>query len=88
MMGVAIPVVDYWEMREDLDRLEDAVNRLEKVVECLIELYREERVKNWEMILREMLRRGEGKKGKIWIKPLYKDPRFEENDLLENEDRP
>ncbi len=57
MMAVSIPVVDYWEMREDLDRLEDAVLRLEKVVECLIELYQSERVKNWELILQEMLRK-------------------------------
>ena len=60
MMAVSTPVVDYLEMREDLDRLEDAVNRLEKVVECLIELYRSERVKNWELILQEMLKEKKG----------------------------
>ena len=56
MMAISVPVVDYWEMRDDLDRLEDAVLRLEKVVEALIELHRNERVKNWELILREMIR--------------------------------
>ena len=35
MMAVSVPTVDYFEMREDLDRLEDAVIRLEKVVEAL-----------------------------------------------------
>lgn len=55
MMALSVPVVDYWEMREDLDRLDDAVLRLEKVVECLIELYRTERVKNWELVLQKML---------------------------------
>lgn len=61
MMCISVPVVDYWEMREDLDRLEDSVNRLEKVVEALIELYRIERVKTWEMILHKMLERREKK---------------------------
>jgi hypothetical protein len=61
MLSVSIPVVDYWEMKEDIDRLEDAVNRLEKVVEALILLHKEERVKSWEMILREMLKKEEQK---------------------------
>jgi len=56
MLSIATPVVDYWEMREELDRMEDTVNRLEKIVECLLELYRGERVKNWEMIIKEMLK--------------------------------
>jgi hypothetical protein len=63
MLSVSVPVVDYWEMRDDLDRLEDSVNRLERVVEALIELYRTERVKNWEMILKKMLEKEERKKG-------------------------
>jgi len=63
MMAVSVPTVDYFEMREDIDRLEDAVNRLEKVVECLVELYRSERVKNWELILKEMLRKELEKRG-------------------------
>lgn len=86
MMCIAIPVVDYWQMREDLDRLEDAISRLEKNVEVLAELYLKERVKNWELILKEMLEKEERKKR--MIKPIFKDPRFEEDDLLENEDRP
>jgi hypothetical protein len=60
MMCVSIPVVDYWEMREDLDRLEDMVNRLEKVLEALFLLYKEERVKNWEMILQAMVNEKKG----------------------------
>lgn len=62
IMSVSVPVVDYFEMREDLDRLEDAVNRLEKIVEAMIELYRSERVKNWELILQGMLKE-QDKKG-------------------------
>lgn len=58
MISVSVPVVDYFEMREDLDRLEDAVNRLEKMVEALIQLYHEERVKNWQLILQEMMAGG------------------------------
>jgi hypothetical protein len=63
MLTVSIPVVDYWEMREELDRLNDSVDRLERITEALIELYRVERVKNWEMILQEMLEKEETKKG-------------------------
>jgi hypothetical protein len=63
MMAVSVPTVDYFEMREDLDRLEDAVIRIEKVVEALILLHKEERVKSWELILREMLRKEDQKKG-------------------------
>lgn len=73
MMCIAIPVVDYFEMREDLDRLEDAINHLEKNVEVLAELYLRERVKNWELILKEMLdRKGVKKEGKTFIKPIFK----------------
>jgi hypothetical protein len=43
--------------------LAESVDHLEKVVQALIELYKEERVKNWEMILREMMKELEGKKG-------------------------
>lgn len=73
MMAISVPVVDYWEMREELDRLSDCVERLEKVIGCLITLYHEERVKNWEMILKEMLDRERVKKeGKTFIKPTFK----------------
>jgi signal transduction histidine kinase len=60
MLTVSIPVVDYWEMREELDRLNDSVDRLERITEALIELYRVERVKNWELILQEMLKQQKG----------------------------
>jgi len=63
MMAVSIPTVDYFEIKEEIDRLTDSVNRLEKIVECLAELYLKERVKNWEMILQAMLRKEEQKKG-------------------------
>ena len=63
MMALSVPMVDYFEMREDLDRIEDVVIRLERIVEVLVELYLKERVKNWELILREMLKKEEQKKG-------------------------
>jgi len=59
MMSISVPVLDYLEMREDLDRLENAVVRLERVAEVLVELYFSERTKSWEMILKEMLKKGE-----------------------------
>lgn len=63
MMCVSIPVVDYWEMKEEISNLQDAVCRLERIIEALILLYREERVKNWEMILRKMLEKNEQRRG-------------------------
>ena len=58
-----VSVTDLWDIDNRVDRLEDAVNRLEKVVEALILLYQEERIKNWELILQEMLKQSELKKG-------------------------
>jgi len=88
MMSIAIPVVDYWQMREDSDRLEDAVNRLEKVVEALFELYHSERVKSWEMILRGISEKKERKPGGQMIKSIFRMDTDEDVSLLENEDRP
>ncbi len=68
-----VAVVDLWDVDDRINWLQDLTDRLEKVVECLIELYREERVKNWEMILKEMLdREGVKKEGKTFIKPIFK----------------
>ena len=53
-----VSVVDLWDIDNRVDRLEDAVTRLEKVVECLVELYHEERVKSWDLILGKMMQRG------------------------------
>lgn len=80
MMAVSIPTVDYWDMKEELDKLSDCVNRLEKVVEILVALYHEERVKNWELILQEMLKREEGKKRRM-IKPMFRTD-FESDEAL------
>jgi len=66
MMSISVPVLDYLEMREDLDRLENAVVRLERVAEVLVELYFSERTKSWEMILKEMLKKEESKKGNYY----------------------
>ena len=63
MMSISVPVVDYWEMKEEIDRLSDCVERLENVLEAFIKLLQEERVKNWEMILQKMLEKEERKKG-------------------------
>ena len=66
MMSISVPVLDYLEMREDLDRLENAVVRLERVAEVLVELYFSERTKSWEMILKGMLKKEESKKGNYY----------------------
>lgn len=58
-----VAVVDLWDIDDRISRIEDCVNRLEKIVECLTELYLKERVKNWELILNKMLEKEERKKG-------------------------
>jgi len=58
-----VSVTDLWNIDDRISRLEDCVNRLEKCVECLAELYLKERVKNWELILQEMLKTQGFKKG-------------------------
>lgn len=58
-----VALLDLWGIDDRLDRMEDAVNRLEKIVEALVELYRSERVKNWELILQGMLKEQDKKKG-------------------------
>lgn len=57
-MARPIAVVDLWDIDDRIERLENTVERLEKVVTALAELYGEERVKNWELILKEMLKKG------------------------------
>jgi hypothetical protein len=63
MLCVSIPTIDLLDIRDELDRLEDVACRLEKVLEALVALYSEERIKNWEMILQEMVKKEERKKG-------------------------
>ena len=61
MLSISIPTVDWWDIRDEIDRLSDAVMRLEKTVEVLVELHRQERVKTWELILTRMLDKQERK---------------------------
>jgi len=63
MLSVSIPVVDWWDIKDEIDKLNDSANRLEKIVEAMIELYRSERVKSWEMILQKMYQEEKRKKG-------------------------
>jgi hypothetical protein len=62
-----VSVTDVWDIDDRIDRLQDAVNRLEKIVEALAEIYRGERVKSWEMILQGMLKEQERKKGNAGV---------------------
>ena len=55
-----VALVDLWDLDDRVSRLEDVVERLEKVVVAMVELYRSERVKNWEMILQEMMKKEKG----------------------------
>ena len=60
-----VALVDLWDIDDRINRLQDMTERLEKVTEILLQLYREERVKNWELILRELMgkrdRKNEGR---------------------------
>ena len=58
-----VPVLDLFDLDSRIDRLERIAERLERSIVGLGELYREERVRNWEQILQEMLRQYELKKG-------------------------
>ncbi len=61
MMAVSIPMIDWFDIRDRIDRLNDDVNRLEKTVEALVEMYQKERVKSWEIILIKMIERKDRK---------------------------
>jgi hypothetical protein len=61
MMSVSIPIVDWFDVRDQIDRLNGDVNRLEKIVEALAEIYQKERVKSWEIILNKMIEREDRK---------------------------
>ncbi len=54
-----VAVTDLWDIDDRIERLEMMTERLEKVVRAVVTLYHEERVKTWELILQEMMRRGE-----------------------------
>ena len=57
VLSVSIPVTDWYDARDEIDSLRESVERLQKIVEALAELYRTERVKTWEMVLTKMLER-------------------------------
>ena len=59
-----IAVTDLWNIDDRIDRLEGITERLEIVVEVLFILYKEERVKNWTIILEELMRQRDLKKQK------------------------
>jgi hypothetical protein len=75
-----VSVTDLWDIDDRIDRLQDVAIRLERVVEALIELYRSERIKNWELILKQMLKaeeekqRGHNDSRTFGTKPKVADP--------------
>ena len=46
-----------------LNRLNDNVEKLEKIVHTLVNLYHQERVKDWELILKQMMKDMDRKDG-------------------------
>jgi len=67
-----VAVVDLWDIDDRISHLEEITERLEKVIKCLVTLYREERVKTWEAVLHEMLEKKERKPGGQMIKPIFR----------------
>ncbi len=61
MLAVSIPTVDWWDIRDEIDKLSDTVNRLEAVLAGLAELYNRERVKTWELVITKILEREDNK---------------------------
>ena len=57
-----VPVVDLWDLDDRISCLEAIAERLERAVVAFGELYRSERIKSWELILREMLNEQRGQK--------------------------
>jgi hypothetical protein len=78
-----VGITDLWDIDDRINRLEDCVERLEKCIEVLVLLYKEERVKGWELILKEMLEKKERKKGGHIISPIFKMD-FDLNEQWEN----
>jgi hypothetical protein len=58
-----VSVTDLWDIDDRIDQLERISEKLERAVVALEELYREERIKSWELILQEMMKQSELKKG-------------------------
>lgn len=50
-----VAIVDLWDIDDRIARLENAVNRLEKIVEALILLHKEETVKGLTALFSEAL---------------------------------
>jgi hypothetical protein len=64
MLSRPIAVVDLWTIDDRIDRLEAITERLGKISEALFILYKEERVKNWTLILEEIMKQRDLKKQK------------------------
>jgi hypothetical protein len=61
MLSISIPVVDYWELKDELERLSETVGQLRDILSCFVQLYRQERVKAWEMVLTKLLEKEDKK---------------------------
>lgn len=51
-----VAVVDLWDIDDRINRLEEITERLEGITRSLVNLYHQERVKNWELILHQMMK--------------------------------
>lgn len=58
-----VSVADLWDIDDRVEKIEIITERLEKIVRTLVTLYHEERVKNWELILKAMMNKGDFRNG-------------------------
>jgi len=49
---------------ERFEQLEELITRQEKLIHLLVNLYHEERIKTWELVLKQMLKDADRKNGK------------------------
>ena len=50
-----VSVADLCDIDDRIDRLEALQERMEETIQALLALYKEERIKTWEVILKQMM---------------------------------
>jgi len=74
-----VAVVDLWDLDDRISQLQDCVERLEKCIHALILIHNKENVRDWELLLREVLK---GERDKVEKnKPIFEVEGEDNNDL-------
>jgi hypothetical protein len=79
-----IAIVDLWDVDGRVNRLDNCIDRLERITQILIEYSHDERVRDFERILKEAMDREDAKKeGKVFVKPIFNMDALDELDSFE-----